>query len=98
MAAFIEKYVLGCDKCQRYKSAQHPKALLQPHDVSDYSWEVMGVDLITQLPVSRDHTAICTYIDHMTGQTHLALTDDSVTAEGAADLHYKDVFRLHSIP
>ena len=28
MAAFIEKYVLGCDKCQRYKSAQHPKALL----------------------------------------------------------------------
>ena len=57
----------------------------------------MGVDLITHLPVSCGHDLICTYIDHMTGQTHLALTHDTVSAEGAADLHYKDVFRLHGI-
>ena len=58
----------------------------------------MGVDLITHLPVSCSHDSICTYIDHLTRQTHLTLTHDNVSAEGVVDLHYKDVFRLHSIP
>ena len=98
MAAFVEKYVLGCDAGQRYKSARHPKALLQPQDVPEYPWELMGVDLITQLPTSRGFNSICTYVDHETDQTHLALCKDMLTAEGAAELHYKDVFRLHGIP
>jgi hypothetical protein len=32
MGASVEKYVLGCNKCQRYKPAQHTNATLQPHE------------------------------------------------------------------
>lgn len=98
MGAFIEKYVLGCEICQRYKSAVHPRAILEPHEVPAGPWEHVGVDLITQLPPSRGFDAICVYVDHYSDQTHLVPCKSTLTAEGTADLHYKDVFRLHGIP
>ena len=35
MSSFIEKFVLGCEQCQRYKPVPHSKATLQPQEVSD---------------------------------------------------------------
>ena len=90
--------MLGCETCQRYKSAQHPRAILEPHEVPAGPWEHVGVDLITQLPPSRGFDAICVYVDHYSDQTHLVPCKSNLTAEGAAELHYKDVFRLHGIP
>jgi hypothetical protein len=46
MASFVDKYVLGCEKCQCYKLAQHSKAVLQPQEVSAGPWQHIGVDLI----------------------------------------------------
>ena len=98
MGAFVEKYVLGCDVCQRYKSASHPRAVLEPQEVPAGPWEHVGIDLITQLPPSNGFDAICVYVDHYSDQTHLAPCRSNLTAEGTAELHYKDVFRLHGIP
>lgn len=64
MSADTEKYVLGCDKCQCYKPAAHPPAVLQPQETPNGSWEHVGVDLITQLPTSRGYTAIVVFVDH----------------------------------
>jgi hypothetical protein len=33
IALFVDKYVMGCEKCQYYKPAQHSKAVLQPQEV-----------------------------------------------------------------
>ena len=30
LTMFVKKYVSGCDTCQRYKPAQHPRSTLQP--------------------------------------------------------------------
>jgi hypothetical protein len=32
MGASVEQYTLGCNKCQRYKPAQHPNSMLQPYE------------------------------------------------------------------
>jgi transposase InsO family protein len=98
MGASVEKYVLGCDKCQRYKPTQHPNATLQPHETPATPWEHVGVDLITQLPGSNGFDSICVYVDHYSDQCHLVPCKSNLTAEGAADIHYSDVFRLHGIP
>ena len=98
MAAFCEKYVLGCEQCQRYKPAQHPRAILQPQEVPTRPWDHIGVDLITQLPQSRGFDSVAVYVDHFTDQTHLIPCKSTITAEGVADLHYKEVFRLHGVP
>jgi hypothetical protein len=98
MALFVDKYVLGCEKCQRYKPAQHPKAVLQPQEVPIGPWQHVGVDLITQLPPSNYFDSIAVYVDHYSDQAHLVPCKSNLTAKGAADLHYRDVFRLHGIP
>jgi hypothetical protein len=98
MASFVDKYILGCEKCQRYKPAQHPKAVLQPPEVSAEPWQHVGIDLITQLLLSDHFNSIAVYIDHYSDQAHLVLCKSNLTAKGTTDLHYWDVFRLYGIP
>lgn len=98
MASSVEQYVLGCNRCQRVKPAHHPKATLQPQPVPSGPWENIGVDLIGPLPMSNGFDMIAVYVDHFSNQCHLVPTTSTVTAEGIADIHYRDVFRLHGIP
>lgn len=44
------------------------------------------------------YTAIATYVDLYSKQAHFALTTDKVDADSIADLHIRDVFRLHGLP
>ena len=62
LTAFVKKYVSGCDTCQHYKPAQHPRATLQPHNVPQGPWQTIGVDLITELPPVDGFDAIIVYI------------------------------------
>jgi transposase InsO family protein len=97
MGASVEKYVLGCDMCQCYKPTQHPNATLQLHKTPTAPWEHVGVDLITQLSRSNGFNSICVYVNYYSDQCHLVPCKSNLTAEGAADIHYSDVFRLHGI-
>ena len=98
MAAFIENYITGCDICQWYKHACHLKSTLQPQETPSKPWETIEVDHITQLPKSNEYNAISGYVDHATGQSHLILCHIITTAEGQADIHYCEIFRLHGLP
>jgi hypothetical protein len=97
MALFVDKYVLGCEKCQRYKPAQHSKAVLQPQEVPAELWQHIGVDLIIQLPSFNHFNSIAIYVNHYSNQAHLVLCKSNLTAKGAANLHYRDVFYLYGI-
>ena len=98
MTTFVKKYVAGCDNCQRTKPARHPRAILQPHDVPEGPWQTVGVDLVTGLPPVEGYDAIVVYIDHYSKQVHVLPTTSNVDAEGIADIHYREVFRLHGVP
>ena len=99
MNSDIARYVEGCDRCQRYKPAKHPKATLTPQETPDAPWTHIGVDMIGPLLTTpRKHDAITVYVDHFTDQVHLAPCRTTLTAEGAADLHYREVFRHHGLP
>jgi hypothetical protein len=88
MALFVNKYVLGCEKCQRNKPAQHLKAILQPQEVPTEPWQHVSVDLIMQLLSSSHFNSIAIYIDHYFDQAHLVPCKSNLTAKGAATLHY----------
>lgn len=102
MRAFTDKYVRGYEQCQRFKPIPYPKPATLPIAVPKGLWQIIGTDLVTGLPLSKGidgktYTAITTYVDLYTKQVHFALTTDKVDADGIADLHIRNVFRLHRL-
>ena len=75
-----------------------PRDTLHLHEVSEGSWEVVGMDLVTRLPLCKGYDAIATYINHYSKQVHIISTTTEVDAEGITDLYYQEIFRLHRVP
>ena len=67
LTTFVKNYVSGCDMCQRMKNRpQQPYGPLMPNPVPSGPWEVITVDLITQLPLSNSYSAIMVVVDRLT--------------------------------
>ena len=104
MSVMVKRYVQGCDSCQRNKySREKPYGLLQPNEVPGGPWEIVTVDLITQLPPAMDFrgekkTAILVVVDRLTKRAHFYATDDTVTSSQVANVFYNEVFKLHGLP
>jgi hypothetical protein len=92
---FMRKYVAGCKTCARGKLAAHPRGPLQPLDIPDRLWQVIGVNLVGPLPLLGGHDMILVYVDHFTKQAHFIPTHSTIMAEGVADMHIKHIFPLH---
>jgi len=71
MTLFVKKYVTGCDVCQRMKNhLQQPFGPLMPNKVPNGPWEIISMDLITQLPESNGYNAICVIVDRLTKRAY----------------------------
>ena len=102
MSKWIENYVKGCAKCQQNKTLTH-RAIPPPYKINvpptAQPFEIVAMDLITQLPNSHGHDAILTIVDH--GCTRAALflpCTTNVTGEGIAKLYLDNVYRWFGIP
>jgi len=66
MTIFVKKYVMDCDMCQWMKNhPQQPFGPLIPNKVPNGPWEIISMDLITQLPESNGYNAICVIVDRL---------------------------------
>lgn len=98
MRSFVEKYIQGCDTCARRKTAYHYPAALQPLEPPKGPWDIIGVDLITELPETLSgYTAIIVFTDLYGKQVHAILCKNELSADGAADIFYREIFRLHGL-
>ncbi|KAJ3001260.1 hypothetical protein NUW54_g6545 [Trametes sanguinea] len=99
MSIFVKKYVTGCDTCQWMTNClQQPYRPLQPNPVPQGPWEIITVDLITQLPESSGHTAICVVVDRLTKRAHSFPIKNEFSAKDLAELLYERVWPLHGLP
>ena len=100
MAATVAEYVGSCDACQHSKpNNAQPAGLLQPLPIPDFPWQHISMDLITQLPKTRDGwDSIFVVVDRLTKMIHIRPTTTDVTAPTLAQLFIDTIFRHHGLP
>jgi len=100
MDSDVLQYVRTCDACQRNKpSQQSTPGLLQPLPIPDHPWQQVTMDLITQLPKSRQgNDAIVVFVDKLSKMVHLVATKTTVTAPQLAEIFWSTVVRHHGLP
>ena len=93
-------HVAGCDLCHRtnHQSRKH-MGLLPPLPVAKGRWQRIGIDFITDLPVSGSgHNCIVMFVDHMTKRAHWRACRKTIDALAFARIFIDDIVCLHGVP
>jgi len=99
MTTFVKKYITGCDMCQQMKNhPQQPFGPLVPNKVPNRPWEIISMDLITQLPESNSYNAIYVIVDRLTKRAHFIPINNQFSSKNMAQLLYDKVYPLHGLP
>ena len=100
MAVAVREFVATGDSCQRNKASnQKPAGLLRPLPVPSDTWQSVGMDLVTDLPVTPEgFDSIVVFIDRLSKMVRLAPCHKATTAEQFAELFFNNVFRSHGLP
>jgi len=93
-------YVAGCDLCHRTNHrSRKPMGLLQPLPVAEGRWQRIGIDFVSDLPVSGSgHDCILTSVDHMTKRARWRAGRKTIDAPAFARISIDDIVRLHGVP
>jgi hypothetical protein len=96
----VRDYVLSCRLCQENKSRnQNLPGLLQPIPTPPRRWQQVSMDLITQLPRSRNgFDAIFVVVDKYSKMIHCIPTTTTVTAVQIARIFFREIVRHHGLP
>jgi len=90
---------MGCDMCQQMKNhLQQPFGPLMPNKVSNGPWEIISMDLITQLPESNSYNTICVIVDRLTKRAHFISINNQFSSKDMVQLLYDKVYLLHGLP
>ena len=99
MSQTIQKYIEGCETCQRTKILrQSPAAPLHPNQIPDAPWEHISVDLIGPLPESKGYNAILVIVDYFSKMKRLIPTNTELTSLGTALIFRREIFKHHGLP
>ena len=94
------EYVNNCDACQRNKARHQIKEnFLAPLPVPERPFQTIGIDFITNLPVTpRGYDAIAVIVCHFTKLVHYIPCWTKLDAPAFATLFRKHFFKLHGMP
>ena len=102
MTTWIEQYIAGCTLCQQNKICTTKKKIplyCIPGDPSMCPFNVIALDLITQLPKANGHDAILTIVDQGCSRAAIFLPcHTTITREGVALLYLKNLFPWFGVP
>ncbi|KAL0161004.1 hypothetical protein M9458_044729, partial [Cirrhinus mrigala] len=99
MARDVRRHVQGCKECAMSKSPRHlPAGKLHPLPVPNRPWSHLGVDFMTDLPVSNENTCILVIVDRFSKFCRLIPLKGLPTALETAECLFNHVFRYYGIP
>jgi hypothetical protein len=103
MVRDVHTFCESCITCQRSKSSnQQLYGLLRSLSIPSHPWEVIGIDFIGPLPLSKDrdteYDSVTVVIDLLTGMVHLVPSQTTYTTREVAKLVFSEVYKLHGLP
>ena len=72
--------------------------MLQPIPIPEQKWQQITTELVTDLPKSKDYTAIVVFIDRVTKMVHFSPCVKEITVPEYAKLLIDSVVHFHGIP
>ena len=90
---FVKAYIKGCTTCQTTKIWPPVKVPLQPNEISQWIWETITIDFITDLPISNGYNSILTVIDYHSKATILSPCHKTITAEQTSQLLVNNIWK-----
>ena len=94
----VERYMNGCDACQRYKNrSEAPAGKLMPNAIPKKPWSHISADFITKLPLAQKYNTILVVCDRFSKIVHFIPTTEKTSAKGLAKLFWDQVWKLHRL-
>ena len=96
----ISQYVKTCQSCQTNKVDRRlNRPPLYPNLLAEGCWRTVGIDLITDLPVTASgNDTIVHFIDHLSKMSRPLAARKSITSKGVAKLYFREIFPHYGMP
>ena len=95
----VASWIKECRTCLFNKRSAAPIPVRLPHKVPEETWDVVFTDETSGFPVSNGCDAIWIFICKLSKMCHFVpVRKEGLTAEGLADLFFRNIFRLHGLP
>jgi len=92
MSRYVGMYVSHCNLCLHTKIQRClPSGELQPLPIPEECWDVISVDIISELPESGGYDSIMVAVDSAGKRSHFVETVTMVTAARAANLYLRNI-------
>ena len=69
-----------------------------PNHIPYHQWQIISIDLITELPQSHSYNSILVAIDRLSKRAHFIATTSNITSLGVTRLFRDSVWKLHGLP
>jgi hypothetical protein len=97
----VAAWVASCTTCQMVRPrTSFPDGLLNPHPIPERNWQVVGVDFVTGLPLTRQgHDAFATFTCKLSKMVHVVpMNFGDSSAQSVARIYFDTVWRQHGAP
>ncbi|KAJ3574926.1 hypothetical protein NP233_g1445 [Leucocoprinus birnbaumii] len=95
----VKRYVAGCETCQAGKIDRQRKAApLHPNQIPENPWEIISVDLVGPLPLSRGYDGVMVVVDRFTKMARYIPINMKISSMGVATNLWRAVFKDVGFP
>ena len=95
----ISKWVQQCDVCQRHKNFPGKKVgLLVPNEIPTKPWEIVSMDMLTDLPESEGFDALLIIVDRFSKMIRIIRTNKTMNSEALVRLCWDQVWKDFGVP
>ena len=93
------QHVRECSICQQNKIENtHLAGLLQSLPILEQKWESVSMDFIIGFPRVQGQDCLYVIVDRLTKFAHLFSISSDYSIAQAAELFFREVFKLHGLP